>query len=85
MISSKGAIVSAEVRGSLKLRTLLSGMPECKLGLNDRLKLGNEHNYPNIVFEDMKFHQSLSYPSFMKIKQFPLFLQMAFLNLCHIV
>ena len=55
MISSKGAIVNAEVRGSLKLRTLLSGMPECKLGLNDRLKLGSEHNYPNIVFEDMKF------------------------------
>ncbi len=64
MISSKGAIVSAEVRGSLKLRTLLSGMPECKLGLNDRLKLGNEHNYPNIVFEDMKFHQCVKLSQF---------------------
>ena len=53
MISSKGAIVNAEVRGSLKLRdVIIVGMPECKLGLNDRLKLGSEHNYPNIVFED---------------------------------
>lgn len=68
MISSKGTVVNAEVRGSLKLRTLLSGMPECKLGLNDRLKLGKGHMSPDSVLEDMKFHQCVQLSQFQEDK-----------------
>lgn len=30
--------MSSEVFGTLKMRTFLSGMPECKLGLNDKVR-----------------------------------------------
>jgi AP-1 complex subunit mu len=38
LVSSTGAVVSSEVVGTLKMRTFLSGMPECKLGLNDKAR-----------------------------------------------
>lgn len=37
IVSSSGAPVRSEVCGALKMRTYLSGMPECRLGLNDRV------------------------------------------------
>ena len=39
LVNSNGAIVRSEVTGALKMRTALSGMPECKLGLNDKVRL----------------------------------------------
>ena len=39
LVNSNGAIVRSEVTGALKMRTALSGMPECKLGLNDKVLL----------------------------------------------
>lgn len=33
----QGTVVRSEVVGALKMRTFLSGMPECKLGLNDKV------------------------------------------------
>ena len=32
-----GTVVRSEVAGALKMRAYLSGMPECKLGLNDKV------------------------------------------------
>jgi len=32
-------VVNSEVQGALRMRTYLTGMPECKLGLNDKVML----------------------------------------------
>lgn len=42
LVNSNGTVVRSEVVGALKMRTFLSGMPECKLGLND--KVHSRHN-----------------------------------------
>ena len=36
LVNSNGTVVRSDVIGALKMRTFLSGMPECKLGLNDK-------------------------------------------------
>ena len=38
LVNSNGSVVRSEVLGALKMRTFLSGMPECKLGLNDKVR-----------------------------------------------
>ena len=38
LVNSNGTVVRSEVMGALKMRTFLSGMPECKLGLNDKVR-----------------------------------------------
>ncbi|KAI3744647.1 hypothetical protein L1987_57735 [Smallanthus sonchifolius] len=58
--TSNGQIVRSEVVGALKMRTYLSGMPECKLGLNDRVLLeaqGRATKGKAIDLDDIKFHQ----------------------------
>lgn len=37
LVNSNGSVARSEVVGALKMRTYLSGMPECKLGLNDKV------------------------------------------------
>lgn len=37
LVNSNGTVVRSEVAGALKMRVFLSGMPECKLGLNDKV------------------------------------------------
>ena len=37
LVNSNGTVVNSEIVGALKMRTFLSGMPECKLGLNDKV------------------------------------------------
>ena len=39
LVNSNGSVVRSEVLGALKMRTFLTGMPECKLGLNDKVRL----------------------------------------------
>ncbi|GFY88251.1 clathrin adaptor complexes medium subunit family protein [Actinidia rufa] len=53
-------IIRSDVIGALKMRTYLSGMPECKLGLNDRVLLeaqGRSTKGKAIDLDDIKFHQ----------------------------
>lgn len=38
LVSSNGTVLRSEIVGSLKMRSCLSGMPELKLGLNDKLQ-----------------------------------------------
>ncbi|KAJ0506969.1 putative clathrin adaptor, mu subunit, Longin-like domain superfamily, AP complex, mu/sigma subunit [Helianthus annuus] len=60
LVNSNGQIVRSEVIGALKMRTYLSGMPECKLGLNDRVLLeaqGRTTKGKAIDLDDIKFHQ----------------------------
>ncbi|KAG5138083.1 hypothetical protein JHK82_022814 [Glycine max] len=60
LVNSNGQIIRSDVVGALKMRTYLSGMPECKLGLNDRVLLeaqGRTTKGKSIDLEDIKFHQ----------------------------
>ncbi|KAI8809312.1 Mu homology domain-containing protein [Cladochytrium replicatum] len=42
IMSQKGTILRADVSGQIIMRSYLSGMPECKFGLNDSVVLDNE-------------------------------------------
>ncbi|MCO5586283.1 hypothetical protein L7F22_040222 [Adiantum nelumboides] len=60
LVNSNGQVVRSDVVGALKMRTYLSGMPECKLGLNDRVLLeaqGRATKGKAIDLDDIKFHQ----------------------------
>jgi len=37
LMSTKGAILRADVSGQVMMKAFLSGMPECKFGLNDKV------------------------------------------------
>jgi AP-2 complex subunit mu-1 len=49
LMSATGAILRADVNGQIIMRAYLSGTPECKFGLNDRLLLDNDglHSLPS--------------------------------------
>lgn len=36
-VNANGSVMSSDIVGSIKLKTMLSGMPELRLGLNDRV------------------------------------------------
>ncbi|KAI3454447.1 hypothetical protein Pfo_011110 [Paulownia fortunei] len=60
LVNSNGQLIHSEVNGALKMRTRLSGMPECKLGLNDRVLLEAQDQSTKrkaIDLDDVKFHQ----------------------------
>jgi AP-1 complex subunit mu len=61
LVSGSGAILRSEILGALKMRSYLSGMPELKLGLNDRVlfeQAGRSVGKGKAVdLEDIKFHQ----------------------------
>ncbi|XP_071723682.1 AP-1 complex subunit mu-2-like [Rutidosis leptorrhynchoides] len=60
LVNNNGQIIRLDVTGALKMRTYLSGMPECKLGLNDRVLLeaqGRTTKGKAIDMDDIKFHQ----------------------------
>lgn len=37
-----GTVLKADVTGQIMMKTQLSGMPECKLGMNDKILLDKE-------------------------------------------
>eukprot|EP00899_Mesostigma_viride_P025333 jgi/Mesvir1/5985/Mv00738-RA.3 len=61
LVNANGTLVRSEVVGALKFRTYLSGMPECKLGLNDKVLLENQGRNTSkgkaVDLDDIKFHQ----------------------------
>eukprot|EP00199_Chlamydomonas_sp_CCMP681_P000912 CAMPEP_0119102588 /NCGR_PEP_ID=MMETSP1180-20130426/1288_1 /TAXON_ID=3052 ORGANISM="Chlamydomonas cf sp, Strain CCMP681" /NCGR_SAMPLE_ID=MMETSP1180 /ASSEMBLY_ACC=CAM_ASM_000741 /LENGTH=439 /DNA_ID=CAMNT_0007086905 /DNA_START=336 /DNA_END=1655 /DNA_ORIENTATION=+ len=60
LVNSNGTVISSEVVGVLKMRTFLTGMPECKLGLNDKVLFesqGRIGKQKTVELEDIKFHQ----------------------------
>lgn len=60
LVNSNGQLIRSEVNGALKMRAYLSGMPECKLGLNDKVLLeaqGRPTKGKAIDLDDIKFHQ----------------------------
>jgi AP-1 complex subunit mu len=61
LVSNNGTVLHSEIIGSVQMKSFLSGMPELKLGLNDKLMFeatGRANNKVKAVeLEDIKFHQ----------------------------
>lgn len=60
LVSSNGTVLHSEILGSLKMKSFLSGMPELKLGLNDKVLLearGLATKGKAVEMEDVRFHQ----------------------------
>jgi AP-1 complex subunit mu len=61
LVSSNGSVLNSEIVGAIKMKSFLSGMPELKLGLNDKLMFeatGRPMSRGKAVeLEDIKFHQ----------------------------
>ena len=67
LVSSTGQVIRSEILGSLKFKSYLSGMPELKLGLNDRLLLegqGPGKGGRAVEMEDVRFHQCVRLSKF---------------------
>ncbi|KAI5613605.1 low-density lipoprotein receptor isoform X1, partial [Silurus asotus] len=59
LVNANGSVMSSDIVGSIKLKTMLSGMPELRLGLNDRVlfALTGRDKGKTVSMEDVKFHQ----------------------------
>lgn len=61
LVSSNGSVLRSEIVGALKMKAYLSGMPELKLGLNDKLLFEaagrSVAKGKSVEMEDIKFHQ----------------------------
>ena len=58
LVSAGGQVLRSEVIGVLRMKSFLSGMPELKLGLNDKLLFdGGNSTGKAVEMEDIKFHQ----------------------------
>ena len=42
LISTRDTLLKSDVQGKVVMKTALSGMPECKLGINDKLSINSE-------------------------------------------
>jgi len=61
LVARNGTVIHSEVVAKIKVKSFLSGMPELKLGLNDKLMIeasGRSTVQKKVVeLEDIKFHQ----------------------------
>ncbi|KAI9295896.1 clathrin adaptor, mu subunit [Neoconidiobolus thromboides FSU 785] len=66
LVNTNGNVLQSEVLGALKVRCYLSGMPELKLGLNDKVMFGltGRNNSKSVEMEDVKFHQCVRLSKF---------------------
>ncbi|CAE7926718.1 apm1, partial [Symbiodinium sp. KB8] len=65
LVSSRGSVLSSVILGSVQMRSVLSGMPELKLGLNDKtLFSATGRAGKSVELEDIKFHQCVRLTKF---------------------
>lgn len=72
LMSPQGQVLSAHVAGRVVMKSYLSGMPECKFGMNDKITLdkqGKGDADPNksktsIAIDDCTFHQCVKLSKF---------------------
>lgn len=71
LVSGSGNLLRSEIVGKLMMKSYLSGMPNLKLGLNDRLQFeanaangGAERRGKSVDLEDIKFHQCVRLAKF---------------------
>uniref|UniRef100_A0A7S4HKP2 MHD domain-containing protein n=3 Tax=Odontella aurita TaxID=265563 RepID=A0A7S4HKP2_9STRA len=60
LLSSTGNVLRNEVTGQVQMNTKLTGMPECKFGLNDKLVIDKEsgaQRKPGVEIDDCTFHR----------------------------
>uniref|UniRef100_A0A7N9AZD1 Adaptor related protein complex 1 subunit mu 3 n=1 Tax=Mastacembelus armatus TaxID=205130 RepID=A0A7N9AZD1_9TELE len=59
LVSASGSVLRSEIVGSIKLKVVLSGMPELRLGLNDKVlfEITGREKSKTVELEDVKFHQ----------------------------
>ena len=71
LLSARGEVLRSDVAGRVMMDSKLSGMPECQLGLNDKLSLQKQsrpetkqskakqkgRNIEHVDFEDITFHK----------------------------
>ncbi|EJW85257.1 AP-47 protein [Wuchereria bancrofti] len=57
--NANGVVLQSEIVGSVKMRVYLTGMPELRLGLNDKVLFESSGRGKNrsVELEDVKFHQ----------------------------
>ena len=51
-VSANGNVLRSEIVGSVKMRVFLSGMPELRLGLNDKVLFESTGRESVVVFSD---------------------------------
>ena len=61
LVSTTGTILRSDVSGIIQVKALLSFMPECKFGMNDKLVMSSERRSrpsrdAGIQIDDVKFH-----------------------------
>merc|ERR1719336_988038 len=72
LMSPQGQVLSAHVAGKVIMKSYLSGMPECKFGINDKIvvdskgKSGDEasRTKSSIAIDDCQFHQCVKLSKF---------------------
>jgi len=65
LMSNKGSVLKSDVSGKIVMKTYLTGMPECKFGLNDKLVMEKEaksnvnkkRHGSGIAIDDITFHR----------------------------
>ena len=60
LVSANGNVLRSEILGAIKMKCYLSGMPELRLGLNDKVMFettGRTTRGKAVEMEDVKFHQ----------------------------
>ncbi|KAF4112275.1 adaptor related protein complex 1 subunit mu 3 isoform X1 [Onychostoma macrolepis] len=59
LVSATGSVLRSEILGCIKLKVVLSGMPELRLGLNDKVlfEITGREKTKSVELEDVKFHQ----------------------------
>ena len=69
IVSRNGTVIKSEVQGALVAKSFLGGMPDCKLGLNDKAFFdaeGKNSGQKSVDFSDVRFHQCVRLTSFEK-------------------
>lgn len=63
LVAANGTVLHSEILGAVKMKSFLSGMPELKLGLNDKIMFEMSGRQTQarggkaVELEDIKFHQ----------------------------
>lgn len=68
LVAANGNVLRSEVKGEVKMKSFLSGMPELKLGLNDKILFENRGRSTRgrkaVDMEDIRFHQCVKLARF---------------------
>jgi len=68
LVAANGTVLTSEIVGTVKINSVLSGMPDLRLGLNDRVQFDSSRSVVKknnaIEMEDVKFHQCVRLSTF---------------------